>query len=167
MKSSFIAVLAIARRRALSVALPRPSSPVRGRPRARPTTSAFRWCSRTWARPRSSASTTSRCRDSGKRHGRSTSFGKWALKGNDVLVTYSKITDRLRYSDRESLSAVGQTGERAGAQAGGQADREQQDRHGDLVEGTARISRQSASLPPAPAVRARRTPASSPGAPVK
>ena len=46
----------------------------------------------------------------GRRHGRSTSFGTWAVKGNDVLVTYSKITDRLRYSDRVSLSAVGQTG---------------------------------------------------------
>jgi len=47
----------------------------------------------------------------GRRHGRSTSFGTWAVKGNDVLVTYSKITDRLRYSDRVSLSAVGETGE--------------------------------------------------------
>jgi len=47
----------------------------------------------------------------GRRHGRSTSFGTWAVKGNDVLVTYSKITDRLRYSDRVSLSAVGQTGQ--------------------------------------------------------
>jgi len=47
----------------------------------------------------------------GRRHGRSTSFGTWVVKGNDVLVTYSKITDRLRYSDRVSLSPVGQTGE--------------------------------------------------------
>lgn len=46
-----------------------------------------------------------------RRHGRSTSFGTWSVKGNDVLVRYSKITDRLRYSDRVSLSAVGQKGE--------------------------------------------------------
>src|SRR4051812_30220794 len=28
-----------------------------------------------------------------KQRGRSTSFGKWTFKGNDVLVTYSKVTD--------------------------------------------------------------------------
>lgn len=47
----------------------------------------------------------------GKRRGRSTSFGTWTLKGNDVVVTYSNIHDRLRYSDRVSLSAVGQEGD--------------------------------------------------------
>ena len=46
----------------------------------------------------------------GKRHGRSTSFGTWTIKGNDVVVTYSKISDRLRYSDHVSLSPVGQEG---------------------------------------------------------
>jgi hypothetical protein len=46
----------------------------------------------------------------GKRHGRSTSFGKWTVKGSDVIVTYSKTTDRLHYSDRVSLSAVGESG---------------------------------------------------------
>src|SRR5689334_20887167 len=43
----------------------------------------------------------------GKRRGRSTSFGTWSVKGGDVVVTYSKISDRLRYSDHVSLSAVG------------------------------------------------------------
>jgi hypothetical protein len=47
----------------------------------------------------------------GKRRGRSTSFGKWTLKGNDLRVTYAKITDRLRYSDHVSLSAVGEQGD--------------------------------------------------------
>jgi hypothetical protein len=46
----------------------------------------------------------------GKRRGRSTSFGKWTLKGKDVFVTYSKITDRLRYDDSLSLSAIGARG---------------------------------------------------------
>jgi hypothetical protein len=46
----------------------------------------------------------------GKRRGRSTSFGTWRIKGDDVIVTYSKISDRLRYSDHVSLSAVGQSG---------------------------------------------------------
>lgn len=58
-----------------------------------------------------------------KRHGRSTSFGKWALKGNDVLVTYSKITDRLRYSDHESLSAIGQTGDASALKPVGKPDK--------------------------------------------
>ena len=58
-----------------------------------------------------------------KQRGRSTSFGKWMLKGNDVLVTYSKITDRLRYSDYESLSAIGQTGAAAALKPVGKPDR--------------------------------------------
>jgi hypothetical protein len=47
----------------------------------------------------------------GKHRGRSTSFGKWTMKGHDVAVTYSKITDLLRYSDHVSLSAIGQRGD--------------------------------------------------------
>jgi hypothetical protein len=58
-----------------------------------------------------------------KQRGRSTSFGKWTLKGNDVLVTYSKITDRLRYSDHESLSAIGQTGDAAALKPVGKPDK--------------------------------------------
>jgi hypothetical protein len=45
-----------------------------------------------------------------KRRGRSTSFGKWAVKGDEVVVTYSKISDRLRYRDQVSLSPLGQEG---------------------------------------------------------
>jgi hypothetical protein len=46
----------------------------------------------------------------GKRRGRSTTFGKWKMDGNDVVVTYAKLTDRLRYVEREPLKAVGLTG---------------------------------------------------------
>lgn len=45
-----------------------------------------------------------------KRRGRSTSFGKWSVKGDEVVVTYSKISDRLRYREQVSLSPVGQDG---------------------------------------------------------
>jgi hypothetical protein len=46
----------------------------------------------------------------GKRRGRSTTFGKWTMDGNDVVVTYAKLTDRLRYVEREPLKAVGLSG---------------------------------------------------------
>jgi len=34
-----------------------------------------------------------------KRRGRSTSFGSWRVKGDEITVTYAKVHDRLRYSD--------------------------------------------------------------------
>ncbi len=46
----------------------------------------------------------------GKPHARSSTFGKWTRKGNDVVVTYGSITDRLRYVAREPLAAVGLSG---------------------------------------------------------
>jgi hypothetical protein len=46
----------------------------------------------------------------GKRRGRSTTFGHWTMKGNEVVVTYAKIEDRLRYVDQEPLSVVGLSG---------------------------------------------------------
>jgi hypothetical protein len=46
-----------------------------------------------------------------KRRGRSTSFGSWSVKGDEITVTYAKVRDRLRYSDHVSLSAVGQEGD--------------------------------------------------------
>src|SRR5690242_16487897 len=46
----------------------------------------------------------------GKRRGRSTSFGTWTFKGSEVVVTYSKITDRLRYEANVPLSAIGGQG---------------------------------------------------------
>ena len=46
----------------------------------------------------------------GKRRGRSTSFGKWTMQGDDVIIAYSKIKDRLRYQPRESLAVLGLDG---------------------------------------------------------
>ena len=46
----------------------------------------------------------------GKRRGRSTSFASWTLKGNEVILSYAQIKDRLRYVADESLSAIGLTG---------------------------------------------------------
>ena len=46
----------------------------------------------------------------GKQRGRATTFGKWSLKGNEVVLTYAKVRDRLRYFAKLSLSEVGATG---------------------------------------------------------
>ena len=46
----------------------------------------------------------------GKRRGRSITFGRWTLKGNDVVITYAKIKELLRYVDQEPLTAVGLSG---------------------------------------------------------
>jgi hypothetical protein len=46
----------------------------------------------------------------GKRRGRSITFGKWKVQGNDLTVTYAKLTDRLRYIEREPLKGVGLRG---------------------------------------------------------
>jgi len=46
----------------------------------------------------------------GKHRGRSTSFATWTLKGNDVIITYAEIKERLRYVADEPLSAIGLTG---------------------------------------------------------
>jgi hypothetical protein len=49
----------------------------------------------------------------GKRRGRSTTFGKWSVKGNDITISYAKVRDRLRYSDRLPLSEIGLEGSAA------------------------------------------------------
>jgi hypothetical protein len=46
----------------------------------------------------------------GTRRGRATTFGKWSLKGDEITVTYAEIRDRLRYSSKASLAAVGGQG---------------------------------------------------------
>lgn len=46
----------------------------------------------------------------GKRHGRSTTFAHWRMKGKDVVLNYAKRDERLRYADALSLDAVGRTG---------------------------------------------------------
>jgi len=49
----------------------------------------------------------------GKRRGRSTTFAKWSVKGDDVTVTYSKVTDRLRYHAQLPLAEIGADGKSA------------------------------------------------------
>jgi hypothetical protein len=56
----------------------------------------------------------------GKRRGRATTFGKWTLKGNEVTVSYADVHDRLRYSDKVSLAAVGLPGSAPGLAPVGQ-----------------------------------------------
>jgi len=58
----------------------------------------------------------------GKRRGRSTTFGKWSVKGNDVTITYAKVRDRLRYSDKLSLAELGLTGTAAALKSAGKFD---------------------------------------------
>jgi hypothetical protein len=50
----------------------------------------------------------------GKRRGRSTTFGKWSVKGDDITIRYAKVRDRLRYSSKLSLSEIGLEGSSAG-----------------------------------------------------
>lgn len=45
-----------------------------------------------------------------KQRARSSTFGKWVHRGNEIVVTYGNISDRLRYVAREPLAAVGITG---------------------------------------------------------
>jgi hypothetical protein len=58
----------------------------------------------------------------GKRRGRSTTFGKWSVKGDDITITYAKVRDRLRYSDKMSLSEIGLEGKSAGLKPAGAPD---------------------------------------------
>jgi hypothetical protein len=58
----------------------------------------------------------------GKRRGRSTTFGKWSVKGDDVVISYAKVRDRLRYSDRVPLTEIGLNGTSAALKSTGKAD---------------------------------------------
>lgn len=58
----------------------------------------------------------------GKRRGRSTTYGKWSVKGDDVLITYAKVRDRLRFSDKQPLSDVGLEGAAPGLKPTGTID---------------------------------------------
>lgn len=46
----------------------------------------------------------------GKRRGRSTTFAKWSVKGDNIMITYSKVTDRLRYDAAFPLAEIGREG---------------------------------------------------------
>ena len=58
----------------------------------------------------------------GKRRGRSTTFGTWSLRGDEVVIAYAKVRDRLRYSDKLSLTEIGLNGTSAALKPAGKAD---------------------------------------------
>jgi hypothetical protein len=55
----------------------------------------------------------------GKQRGRSTTFGRWSVKGDDVTISYAKLRDRLRYSDKLPLSEIGLDGSSAALKPAG------------------------------------------------
>lgn len=58
----------------------------------------------------------------GKRRGRSTTFAKWSVKGDDITISYAKVRDRLRYSSGHSLAEIGLEGKSAGLKPSGKLD---------------------------------------------
>lgn len=44
------------------------------------------------------------------RRGRSTTFATWKLRGRELTLAYSKVRDRLHYSQRLPLSVIGMEG---------------------------------------------------------
>ena len=58
----------------------------------------------------------------GKQRGRATTYGKWALKGSDIMLSYAKVQDRLHYSAKMPLSEVGLMGSAPGLKAVGKID---------------------------------------------
>jgi hypothetical protein len=58
----------------------------------------------------------------GKRRGRSTTFARWSVQGDDVTISYAKVRDRLRYSDQLPLSEIGLDGKTAGLKRTGKPD---------------------------------------------
>jgi hypothetical protein len=50
----------------------------------------------------------------GTRRGRSTAFGKWAVKKDEIVLSYGKVQDRFRYSPKLSLAEIGLNGTAAG-----------------------------------------------------
>jgi hypothetical protein len=58
----------------------------------------------------------------GKRRGRSTTFGTWSVTGDDVVITYAKVRDRLRYSGKLPLAEIGLSGTSPALKPSGKAD---------------------------------------------
>jgi len=58
----------------------------------------------------------------GKQRGRATTYGKWVLKGSDIMLSYAKVQDRLHYSAKMPLSEVGLMGSAPGLKAVGKID---------------------------------------------
>jgi hypothetical protein len=57
-----------------------------------------------------------------KRRGRSTTYGKWSVKGDEVSISYAKVRDQLRYVAKLPLSEVGLPGSAAGLKPTGAVD---------------------------------------------
>ena len=58
----------------------------------------------------------------GKRRGRSTTYGKWSVNGEEVSISYAKVRERLRYVDKLSLSEIGLSGTASGLKPTGKLD---------------------------------------------
>jgi len=56
------------------------------------------------------------------RRGRSTTIAKWTVKGNELILTYAKVRDRLLYNPKMPLAQIGQQGAAPGLEQVGQAD---------------------------------------------
>ena len=56
------------------------------------------------------------------RRGRSTTMAKWSLKGSELILTYAKVKDRLRYNPKSPLSQIGLSGSAPALEQVGQAD---------------------------------------------
>jgi hypothetical protein len=56
------------------------------------------------------------------RRGRSTTMSKWTLKGDELIVSYAKVRDRLRYNPKVSLAQVGHPGSAPALEQVGAAD---------------------------------------------
>ncbi len=56
------------------------------------------------------------------RRGRSTTFAKWTVKGSELTLTYAKVRDRLRYSQKAPLSQIGLAGSAPALAPVGKAD---------------------------------------------
>ena len=56
------------------------------------------------------------------RRGRSTTMAKWAVKGDELTLSYAKVRDRLRYNPKLPLAQVGQAGNAPALEQVGQAD---------------------------------------------
>ena len=58
----------------------------------------------------------------GIRRGRSTAFGKWTIKQDEVVLIYGKVRERLRYSANLPLTEIGLKGTAPGLKPVGKPD---------------------------------------------
>jgi hypothetical protein len=85
----------------------------------------------------------------GKRRGRSTTFGKWSVSGDDVVISYARVRDRLRYSDKLPLNEIGLTGTSAGLKPTGKTDPKSRIRGATLWKAPHEYKRKTSEAAPA------------------